>query len=72
MVIQARVQNGMLVPMEAIPFSEGTVVRIEVEAAQPCLTQPRQGGQLRGQIEIAADFDELPPDLREAFGMSQQ
>ena len=30
---------------------------------------PRQGGQWRGQVRIASDFDELPPDLGEAFGL---
>ncbi len=31
--------------------------------------QPRQPGALRGRIRIAPDFDELPDDLAEAFGM---
>ncbi len=26
-------------------------------------------GDLRGQIRIADDFDELPPDMADAFGM---
>jgi len=30
---------------------------------------PRQGGQWRGQVRIAPDFDELPPNLGEAFGL---
>ena len=30
---------------------------------------PRVGGQLKGKIWIADDFDELPPDIAEAFGM---
>ena len=30
-------------------------------------TEPRQGGQWRGQVKIALDFDELPPDLAAAF-----
>lgn len=30
---------------------------------------PRQPGALKGQIRIAEDFDELPPDLAEAFGV---
>ena len=30
---------------------------------------PREGGQWRGQVRIAADFDDLPPDLSEAFGL---
>ncbi len=29
---------------------------------------PRRPGALKGQIRIADDFDELPPDLAEAFG----
>jgi antitoxin (DNA-binding transcriptional repressor) of toxin-antitoxin stability system len=31
--------------------------------------RPREGGQLRGQIWIAPDFDELPEDIARAFGM---
>ncbi|MCG8584948.1 MAG: hypothetical protein MI757_09580 [Pirellulales bacterium] len=29
----------------------------------------RQGGQWRGQVVISKDFDELPKDLAEPFGM---
>ncbi len=29
----------------------------------------RQGGQWKGQVTIAADFDDLPDDLAESFGM---
>jgi len=29
----------------------------------------REPGRLRGKIEIADDFDELPPDIAEALGM---
>lgn len=29
---------------------------------------PRQGGQWRGRVHIAPDFDELPQDIAEAFG----
>ncbi len=32
---------------------------------------PRQGGQWRGRIRIAPDFDELPPDIGEAFGFDE-
>ena len=28
---------------------------------------PRKGGQWRGKVQIAADFDELPADLLAAF-----
>jgi prevent-host-death family protein len=31
--------------------------------------QPRTPGMLAGQIEIADDFDELPPEFAEAFGV---
>ena len=32
---------------------------------------PRQPGALAGRIRIAEDFDELPEDLRAAFGMNE-
>ena len=32
---------------------------------------PRQGGQWRGRVRVAADFDELPPDIGEAFGLNE-
>lgn len=32
--------------------------------------KPRVPGALRGQIKIADDFDELPKDIAEAFGMN--
>ena len=31
--------------------------------------KPRQAGALRGKIKIADDFDKLPSDIAEAFGM---
>jgi prevent-host-death family protein len=30
---------------------------------------PRKPGALTGRIRMADDFDELPPDIAEAFGM---
>jgi prevent-host-death family protein len=32
----------------------------------------RKGGQWRGQVHITPDFDELPPNLREAFGLPEK
>lgn len=29
----------------------------------------RQGGQWKGQVTIAPDFDDLPDDIAESFGM---
>jgi prevent-host-death family protein len=33
--------------------------------------EQRQPGALKGQIKIADDFDELPEDIAEAFGMKK-
>lgn len=32
-------------------------------------TSPRVGGQWKGRIKIAEDFDSLPDDIAAAFGM---
>jgi prevent-host-death family protein len=32
---------------------------------------PRQGGQWRGHVRIAQDFDELPQEIGEAFGLNE-
>jgi len=32
-------------------------------------SRPRKPGALRGRIVIAPDFDDLPDDLKQAFGM---
>jgi prevent-host-death family protein len=32
-------------------------------------SEPRTPGLLAGRIEIAPDFDELPPELADAFGI---
>jgi len=34
--------------------------------------QTRQPGALKGRIKIMADFDDLPEDVAEAFGMQQR
>jgi len=34
--------------------------------------QPRRPGALKGKIRIADDFDELPDDVAEAFGMVRE
>ena len=31
--------------------------------------QRRKGGQWKGQVTIAPDFDDMPDDLAESFGM---
>lgn len=32
--------------------------------------EPREGGQWKGRVRIADDFDELPPDIGESFGLT--
>ena len=74
MVVQGVVHNGVVVPNEPLTVPEGTIVKIEI--ASPDVGQvdasiaPRQGGWLRGQVNIAPNFDELPDEIREAFGMN--
>jgi prevent-host-death family protein len=33
--------------------------------------KPRKPGSMAGQIRIAKDFDQLPADMEEAFGMRE-
>ena len=74
MVVQGVVHNGIVVPNEPLTVPEGTQVTIEI--AIPDIDQtdtfsaPRQGGWWKGQVTIAPDFDELPDEFREAFGMN--
>jgi prevent-host-death family protein len=34
--------------------------------------RPRKGGQWKGKVRIAEDFDELPDDLAQAFGIEPE
>jgi prevent-host-death family protein len=36
--------------------------------AYRALAKPRRPGGWRGQVRIASDFDELPPEIEAAFG----
>ena len=73
MVVHGVVLNGVVVPNEPLTVPEGTHVTIEIatfETSQSdSSTVPRQGGWLQGKVTIAPDFDELPDEIREAFGM---
>ncbi len=73
MVFSGHIQDGAIVPDEPITLPEGSQVLIQLkEEAEPATPlKPRQGGQCRGQIFIADDFDELPDDIAEAFGMNE-
>ena len=72
MVLLGHVRNGMIVADTPVELPEGASVRIEllVEDSPPPQPLPRQGGQYAGQIWMAPDFDEWPPDLQEALGMT--
>ena len=73
MVLHGHVRNGVVVLDEHAELPEGAAVRVEVvsptETGGAQKRKRRQGGQWKGQVAIAADFDELPDDLAEAFGM---
>jgi prevent-host-death family protein len=52
---------------EVVIAKAGTPV-VRLVPIQPDVS-PRVGGQWKGQVKIADDFDDLPLDLAEAFGM---
>lgn len=60
-----QVQTGKEVVIGKAGKPVAKLVRFESSDA------PRSPGALRGKIHIAEDFDELPKDLRNAFGMEE-
>ena len=60
-----QVRNGKEVIIGKSGKPVAKLVRYELDEA------PRTPGVLRGQIRIADDFDDLPDDLRNAFGMDK-
>uniref|UniRef100_A0A7C4QVV0 DUF104 domain-containing protein n=1 Tax=Schlesneria paludicola TaxID=360056 RepID=A0A7C4QVV0_9PLAN len=75
MMLAGHVHKGVIVLDEPATLPEGTPVRVEVltpEDVSKSQAAParRQGGQYAGQIWMAPDFDEWPPDLQEALGMT--
>lgn len=71
MILTGHVHNGMVVPDKPLELPEGASVRIELlpTANLGKSISPRVGGIWKGQVHIAEDFDQLPDDLAEAFGM---
>lgn len=66
------VRNGVVVFDQPLPVPDGTVARVDLLTANQDASsspQPRQGGQWKGQVVIAPDFDNLPDDIEDAFGM---
>ena len=74
MLVHGHVQGGVIVADEPVTLPEGAAVRIEVlsdvaSAFSNPTPKGRQGGQWNGQVVIAGDFDDLPDEIAEAFGM---
>lgn len=69
-----QIQNGAIVPDQPLTLPEGTRVQFALVSAKDVATSeiPRKGGQLNGQIQIADDFDILPSDIAESFGMESE
>ncbi len=55
---------------EIIFNSKGAAVAKLVTLKQ-CNKKPRRGGQWKGKVKIAQDFDELPKSFTAAFNTSQ-
>jgi prevent-host-death family protein len=60
-----RVQRGQ----EIILCRNGKPVAVLVPFLEDRM--PRTPGLLQGKIRIAEDFDELPPDIADIFGLSE-
>ena len=71
-----RIESGAIVPDQPLSLPEGARVQFALVSSDEFSPEgsngekaPRQGGQLAGRIEIADNFDILPDDIAEAFGM---
>jgi len=69
MISTGKVRNDVIVVDEPEMLPEGARVRVElIEALTPDAL--REGCWWKGQIELAYDFDDLPPEIEVAFGVS--
>jgi len=71
-ISQAKAQLSMLV--ERVQAGEQVIIGkagkpVAILSSYVAATKERRPGALRGKIQIADDFDQLPPDIAEAFGM---
>ena len=67
-----QVRDGRIVFDEPLHVPDGTVARVDFLPPAPTTAAPpeqRRGGQWKGRVVVAPDFDVLPDDLREALGM---
>jgi hypothetical protein len=71
MTLRGHVKNGVIILDDAVQLPDGMEVRVEaLPTRDPAMKPKRVGGQWKGKVWIADDFEELPDDLREAFGMN--
>lgn len=68
MEVRGHFQNGVIVLDEPVSVPEGTTVKVEFVEPNVAKSK-RQGGMWKGRVVIADDFDTLPPDLADAFGV---
>lgn len=70
-MIQEQLSSGKYATPEEVV--EDAVRRLAGTTEKPAKPQnlPRQGGQWRGRVSLADDFDELPDDLQKAFGIGK-
>ena len=71
-ITEAKAQLSFLV--EAVQNGEEVIIKkagkpVAILRAYSQTPVPRVPGLLKGKIRIADDFDELPPEIAEAFGM---
>ncbi len=71
-ISQAKAQLSMLV--ERVQAGEEVIIGkagkpVAILSPYVAATKKRTPGALRGKIQIADDFDRLPPEIAEAFGM---
>lgn len=65
--VEAAVESGRF-PDEEAAYARALEL-LQHDARSTARGAKRQGGQWKGQVTIAPDFDDLPDDLAESFGM---
>jgi len=68
--VQQAVASGKFGSQDQVVGEALRLLQQQQESTQQA-SKKRVGGQLKGQIIIADDFDELPDDIAEAFGMNE-
>ena len=65
--IEQAVQSGRFADEEAVIRCALELLRRNEKSQEA--PQKRSGGQWHGQVVIGQDFDDLPPDVAESFGV---